>query len=95
MARVHVANNLSREIVALPVRSDNSLVCRWSKVPRRPAPSTADRGSLGKPSMTELAVTCVHIHHNLALIGKGRNTEQEPRANSVDGRPTIKVVPEK
>ena len=28
------------------------------------------------PSMTELTVTAVHLHHNLALIEKGLNTEQ-------------------
>ena len=29
-----------------------------------------------QPSITELTVTGVHIHHNLALIEKGLNTEQ-------------------
>lgn len=34
------------------------------------------RGSDHKPSTTELTVTGVHVHHNLAFIEKGLNTEQ-------------------
>ncbi len=29
-----------------------------------------------QPSVTELTVTAVHVHHGLALIEKGLNTEQ-------------------
>jgi demethylmacrocin O-methyltransferase len=29
-----------------------------------------------EPSMTELMVTGVHVHHNFAIIEKGLNTEQ-------------------
>ena len=34
------------------------------------------RDGAHKPSITELTVTGVHVHHNLALIEKGLNTEQ-------------------
>lgn len=33
------------------------------------------RGGDHQPSMTELTVTGVHVHHNLAFIEKGLNTE--------------------
>jgi hypothetical protein len=46
------------------------------------------RGSDCKPSMTELTVTGVHVHHDLAIIEQGRNTAQgapsEWRGRAID-----------
>ena len=34
------------------------------------------RNGNDEPSQTDLTITGVHVHHNLAIIEKGRNTEQ-------------------
>lgn len=52
-------------------------------------------GSDCEPSVTGLMVIGVHVRHGLAIIGKGRNTQQEVPSEWLGGRLTIKVVPDR